>query len=225
MILKEINIEDQKLKYFVGINQVNFDYKNYLEANELTDDENSLIPIFNLITYIENRYNDCFLQFINDNLIIDENHILSAVYFLQKAFQQKSNILNKKSMELLLYLATKRQIKKGLENFGLTLDNIKEEKLTYCIVSLNNNIKDINQEIINKLQAEQGEITLNFHSIKKINKIKKHYKINDNHLKSIFNSYGFKLSDDEKESLSSISIAFNDILCEKMSILSLEKIK
>ena len=221
MIIKEINIEERKLNYFIGINQIRLNYNSYLEINRLSSDKDALDNIFNLITKIQDKFKDSLLQFVDDSLILSEAHVFSAVYFVQKAFQDKINILNKKNMELLLYLATKRQIKKGIESFGMKLTSLKEGFLTYVVVSPKNNLLEINQEILQLLEAQNSDLTINNLSNERFNRIKQHFQITNAQINSIRSSYGFK----QEDSLQSLFLAIHDLLCEKMSILSLEKVK
>jgi len=225
MIIKEINVDERKLNYFIGINQIQLNFKDYLELKNISSDKDALDIIFNLIIKIQEKFTDSILQFIDDSLILNEHHIFSALYFVQKAFQDKINILNKKNMELLLYLTTKRQIKKGIESFGMKITSLKEGFLTYVVVSAKNNIIEINQEILQLLGAKDGELTITKPSIERFNRIKQHFQISNEQINSIRNSYGFNQKDNVEDDLESLFLAVHDLLCEKMSILSLEKVK
>jgi len=221
MIIKEINIDERKLNYFIGINKIRLDYNDYLELINVSSDKDAMDNIFSLITKIQDKFKDSLLQFVDDSLILNENHVFSAIYFVQKAFQDKINILNKKNMELLLYLATKRQIKKGIESFGMKLTSLKEGFLTYVVVSPKNNIIEINQEILQLLGGQDGDFTINNPSIERFNRIQQHFQITNAQINSIRSSYGFQ----QEDNLQSLFLAIHDLLCEKMSILSLEKVK
>ena len=225
MIIKEIHIEDRNLSYFIGINQVRLDYNKYLELNKFSSDREAFDNIFKLITTIQDKFKDSVLQFIDDSLILNENHIFSAVYFVQKVFQDKVNISNKKNMELLLYLATKRQIKKGIESFGMKISSLKEGSLTFITISPRNDITEINQEILQLLNAKNGDLSIGSHTIERFNRIKEHFQVKNNQINSVRSSYSFNQTDNIKENLDSFYLAMHDLLCEKMSILSLEKIK
>lgn len=225
MIIKEIQINERKLRFYIGINQISLDYNNYLEINKLSNDKGAFENIFKIISIIQDRYKDFVLQFIDDSLILNENHIFTAVYYVEKAFQDNINISNKKNMELLLYLATKRQIKKGIESFGMKITNLKEGLLTYIMISPENNIIEINQEIINLLRAKNEDLTINIPTIEKYNRIFSHFKINNNQINAVRSAYRLNIDEKIEENLDSFYLAMYDLLCEKMSILSLEKVK
>lgn len=225
MIIKEIQIKERKLRVYIGINQISLDYNNYLEINKLSDDKEAFENIFKIISIIQDRYKDSILQFVDDSLILNEKHISTAVYYVEKAFQDNVNISNKKNMELLLYLATKRQIKKGIESFGMKITNLKEGSLTYITISPENNINEINQEILNLLRAKNEDLLINIPTIEKYNRIFCHFKMNNNQINAVRSAYRLNIDEKIEENLDSFYLAMHDLLCEKMSILSLEKIK
>jgi hypothetical protein len=225
MIIHEIFIEDLNLKYNIGINQINFDYNEFFELNNLLDENDALKYLFSLISQLNEKYKEAVIQFFNDEYLLNEDHIIKASYFIQKAFLNKVNISNNKSLELLLYLSTQRQIKRSIQSFGVKFSNLLLGNLNYCIISPKANISEINHEIINRLKARDLEITINNVSLEKLDKIKSYYDISDNQINSIINSYGEKEINTDDENTDSIIQALHDLICEKMSILSLEKIK
>ena len=227
MIVKEFNIKDFNLNYFVGLNQINLDLKKFLELNKLSNENDALNWIFGLIEKIQGSYKDSIVQFFNDKYVLNEEHLFTACYFVQKAFYNNINISNKKNIELFLYLATKRQIKEGIEAFGINIANLKATNLTYCIISLKNNIDKINGRILQNLYANESNLALNFQSVEKYNRIKDYFEISDNQINSVLNSYGYKKLDDVQitKNLENLFLALYDLICEKMSFLSLEKIK
>ena len=224
MIVKECFIEDLDLKYFIGINQISLNYQDLIELNNLKNDKEALEFLISLASQINEDIKDIVVQFIDDELILNQEHIFKSIYFVQKAFKNNLNISKSKSMEELLYLSSQRQIKKGIEAFGVKIQELKNGKLTYLILSQNNNIDNINQEILQRINGKNMEITINNISIEKLEKIKQYFNISNNQINSIINSYD-KQEVADNENLNLSILAIHDILCEKMSILSLEKIK
>lgn len=225
MILKEYFIEELNLKYFVGINQISVKYHEYLDLNKLKNDNDAIEFLISLSSQINEKYDDIIIQFIDDEFILNKDHIQKSIYFVYKAFIQEVNISNSKSMEVLLYLSSQRQIKKSIKAFGVKIQKLKHGNLTYLISSRKNIILNINQEILDRLNAKNAEITINNISEAKLDKIQEYYNISSNQITSIMNSYEKIKFENDKERLNLLMQAIHDILCEKMSILSLEKIK
>jgi tRNA threonylcarbamoyladenosine modification (KEOPS) complex Cgi121 subunit len=200
--------------YYLGINQIEIDPKE-VQINKLVE----------LIEVIQTHYADTVLQFFNDRYILKPEHILYASYFAQKAFYTKSNISNKKNLELLLYLAAKRQIKLSLEGFGVSNYNLKNRRISYCIISLEDNIQQINIEINSNLHSKDVSTNLGNLSIDKFKIVKKYFEFSDNQILTVLKSYGHKIDilDVNSLSLESLYKALNDLICEKMALLSLEK--
>ncbi|TFG24524.1 MAG: hypothetical protein EU529_03920 [Promethearchaeota archaeon] len=212
MIVKNFYISDLDLKYLVGINQIRiFDI--------------TLDFILNLTEKIQNEHKNSILQFFSDKYILNQDHIFTACYYTQKAFADKTNISKRKNIELLLYLATKRQIKNALEAFGI---NLKLDKIiSYVIISNENNLNKINEGVLESLGANEVELTINDQNLKKLNQIKSYFEISDNQINSVLNSYGVKEFNNEliDSNLNNLFLAVYDLICEKMAFLSLEKIK
>ncbi|MFX1259048.1 MAG: KEOPS complex subunit Cgi121 [Promethearchaeota archaeon] len=227
MIVKDFNIDDANLKYFVGINQINFDLKQLLDLNKVKNENEALDFIFNLIEKLQNFYKDSVVQFFSDNYILNQNQIFMACYYVQKAYIYNFNISKKKNIELFLYLAANRQIKIGIKYFGINISNLKMGKISYCVISPENNLDKINKEILENLNAKELGFTLNDKSVEKYNKIKDLFGISNNQIKVILNSYGInKFSNNQiAENLDYLFLALEDLIYEKMSLLSLENIK
>ena len=200
--------------YYVGINQIEIDPKE-VQINKLVE----------LIEVIQSHYEDTVLQFFNDRYILNPEHILHACYFVQKAFYTKYNISNKKNLELLLYLAAKRQIKLSLECFGVNDDNLRDKRISFCIISLKDNIQQVNIEINNNLHSKDIGSNLGNLSIDKFKIVKKYFELSDTQILTVLKAYGYKNDVFEINSLSLESLygALNDLICEKMALLSLEK--
>ncbi len=212
MIVKNFYISDLNLKYLVGINQIGiFDI--------------TLDSILNLTEKIQNNHKNSTIQFFSDKYILNQDHIFTACYYTQKAFTDKTNISKRKNIELLLYLATNRQIKNALEAFGI---NLKSDKIiSYVIISNENNLNKINEEVLESLGANEIELTINHQNLKKFNQIKSYFEISDNQINSVLNSYGVEEFNTDliANNLNNLFLAIYDLICEKMAFLSLEKIK
>jgi len=224
LIIKEFNIEDLNLHFFVGINQIKINLDEFLDFNKINDEENAINQFFKIIADLQNKNENSMLQFIKNEYILNYNHIFMACYNLQKAFQQNINISSKKKIELLLYLATNKQINKSIEAFGIDYSDLNKENCTYCIISPIDNLNRINDELLQMLGAEETLLTLNNQTLKKFNKIKEFFKISEDQIKIILNSYGIEINKTEIN-LNSKYSALNDLICEKMALLGLEQVK
>lgn len=216
MIIKKFNINDLKLNYFIGINQI-----------KLIDKKFALNQIFDLIENMQTSYDGSIIQFFNDKYVLSQDHVFLACYYVQKAFLQNINISNKKNIELFLYLATKRQIKISIEAFGITENSLKTGKLNFCIISPKNIIAELNIALLKHLGGIEIKFTLNNKTIEKFNRIKNFFNISDNQIITILNSYGISNINNFQinENLNILFSSLDDLICEKMTILSLEKIK
>ncbi|MFX0106077.1 MAG: KEOPS complex subunit Cgi121 [Candidatus Hodarchaeota archaeon] len=222
MIIRDFNIAESNLKFFVGINQIKINFDKFLEEDELDNGETALNRFFKLTEKIQNKNENLVIQFIKDRYILNQDHIFTACYYSQKAFQQKKNISNKKNIELLLYLATNRQINKSIEAVGIDYSDLVNNNLIFCIISQRDNVNEINNELLKILNAEEIELTINNQSDAKLNAIKEFFEISKNQLIPVLRSYEIKLKN-SRINLNSISLALYDLICEKMALLSLEK--
>ena len=200
--------------YHIGINQIEIDPEE-IQIKELVE----------LIEVIQSQHEDTVLQFFNDKYILNLDHVLHACYFVQKAFYTKSNISNKKNLELLLYLATKRQIKLSLECFGVNSYNLHNRRISFCIISQKDNIQQVNIEINSYLHSKDIGLNLGNLSIDKFKIVKKYFEFSDNQVLTVLKAYGYKndILDINSLNLESLYEALTDLICEKMALLSLEK--
>ncbi|NVM44112.1 MAG: hypothetical protein HWN79_04255 [Candidatus Lokiarchaeota archaeon] len=200
--------------YYVGINQIEIDPKK-VQINELVE----------LNEIVHSHHKDTFLQFFNDKYVLNPEHILYACYFVQKAFYASNNISKKKNLEFLLYLAANRQIKLSLEGFGVKDYNLTNKKINFCIISSEDNLKQVNREINEYLDSKDISLDLGYLSFDKFERIKNYFEFSDNQIITVLHSYGYK--NDKKEiksfKLERLYEALNDLICEKMALLSLEK--
>ena len=213
MIAKDFYISDLDLMYFIGINQIQSELKITFDF------------LFNLIEKIQNDTNS-MVQLFSDKYILNQEHLFTACYYVQKAFFNKVNISKRKNIEFLLYLASKRQIKNAIEAFGINILDLESGKISYIIVSNENNLNEINDEILQNLKANEIEITLNKKNAEKFNQIKSYFKISNNQINAVLNSYGVKNFSNKliANNLDNLFLALYDLICEKMALLSLEKI-
>jgi len=212
MIIQEFSFPEDALHYFVGLGSL------IITKLELDD-------IFNLIEIIQNRHEGVMLQFFNRKLILNYNHIFYACYHTLKTFHLKKNISNKMGIELLLYLAANRQIKKAIEYYGITTQIIHQGTIDFCIVSRNNNLDIIRKDLLKETSAEEIDLDLAKSSYDKYERIKEYFGINKNQIKTVLESYRI-LIDDTRTNIRNIEnlyLAIEDLICEKMVLLSLEK--
>ena len=224
MIVKAFNIKDLNLKFFVGINQIKLNLNRFLEFYSIDNKENALSHFFTILEEIQNKYKNSVIQFMKEKYILNQDHIFTACYYVEKAFLQKTKISNKKNIELLLYLAANRQINKSIEAFGIDYSDLTKQDLTYCIISPLNNLNKISDELSRGLNAEEKEMIINNQSNAKINIIKEYFKISDNQLNSVLKSYGI-ITNNSDLNLSIVVNALYDLICEKMALLHVEKAK
>lgn len=225
IIVKRFYIEDIDLEYFVGINRIKIDLPYILNKYQGSNGGKTLDSFFDLIKEFQIKNQVSLIQFIKDKFILNQDHIFVACYYILKAFHYRTNISNKKSIEFLLYLSTYRQIKKGFESFGITLQDLNKGELTFCIVSKVNNISQINKNLLIYLNAGELELDINNLSVKKLNRIIEFYDFSDKQITSVLNSYGIKKKshDEFLNDFESLTLAIFDLICEKMALLNLEK--
>ncbi|MFX1530222.1 MAG: KEOPS complex subunit Cgi121 [Promethearchaeota archaeon] len=227
MIVKDFYIEGMDLRYFVGINQIKLDINQFLKVNSITNEQEALNRVFDIIEELQNNNKESTIQFLKNKYVLNQDHLFMACYYMQKAFLLKTNISNKKNIELLLYLSTSRQISKGIETFGIEYNDLKQGNTIICIISPKNNIDEINNEILQILHAKEINLTIDNLTVKKIKSIIDNYEISDLQIKSVLNSYGNKNYNitDYINNLEPFSLAIFDLLCEKMALLNIEKTK
>jgi len=225
MIINKFKIKE--MNYIVGLNQISLDLTQLMDLHNLKHDNEVLDYIFNLIEEIQKKYDESIVQFLNDKFLLNQDHLFSACYYTLKAFMDNINISNKKNLELFLYLATQRQIKNGIKSFGIEISNLKDGKLNFCIISSKNNLDKINYDILQKMNGVERNIDINHITLEKFKRIKEFFKISENQIKSILSSYGFNLPKENEmvENLQTLFLALHDLICEKMALLSLEKVK
>jgi len=224
LITKEFMIEDLNLNYHVGINQINFNFTDFLDSKELKTEEDALEYLFSLIEIVQSKFKDSVIQFFKTNYILGTKHVFLACYFMQKAFYHKYNISNSKNIELMLYLSAKRQIKSAIDAYGINGDDLKSSNLLYCIISPNDNLTAINKEIYKDLNAGNVELSIDSIDLNKWEQVKEFFEISNDQINVILKSTG-KTEFQERNELTLKILVLQDLICEKMAFLSLEKTK
>lgn len=213
-------------KFIVKDNEIDFEYHVVINQIKIDGNKLNLTYLFEFIDKFQGNFPNAILQFFNSTYILNEKHVFSAAYYAQKAFQNDLNIANTKNIELFLYLAASRQIKVALDRFGLTDAQLEQGKITYCIITKQNQMQEMNEFIMEYLSAEEISYSINNQSQEKLDKIKDIFEISDAQLTSALKSQA-----EANKSLSEIkndpfwiAIALHELICEKMAILSLEKV-
>ncbi len=226
MIIRRIFVESKCLRYYVGIGGYAISYSDYLNSNNLTnhDDKTILDHFFSQLESIENHFKGSTIQMFKDDYLINREHLFLACYHVQKAFSNKTNIVNRKNLELLLYLSADRQIKNAINAFGIDVKDLKTNNLNYCIMSTQDNLHEISRAILKKINGTELNSEFNFEDINKYNMIKEFFQVRDAQVNVLMNSYD-ELHDFDNIDLRYKFNALYELVCEKMVLLSLEKIK
>ncbi|TFG17154.1 MAG: hypothetical protein EU531_04125 [Promethearchaeota archaeon] len=213
MIVQEFSFPKDNLHYFIGI-------------GTLIDMKVEFDDLFELIELIQNRFEGVMLQFFNSRLILSYNHIFYAAYHTLKTFNLKTNISNKKGIEFLLYIAASRQIKRALEYYGISMQQLNQGTIDFCIISMNTDLEIILKDILCKINVKERNLELAKKSYAKYEIIKEYFGINENQIKVVLKSYGVNFDDiqSNKNGINYLYLAIEDLICEKMVLLSLEKI-
>lgn len=216
MKTEEFYIDDLDLQYFVGLGKLTIQGK-----------KPSLDHLFKSIESIQKAHDQVVIQFFNDEYVLNEDHVYSAIYFVQNAFASNLNIATSKNIEFLLYLAANRQISMAMKFFGITTEHVNQRGLNFCIISSQDNLTPILQELLQTLKAEESELELGKNDLPKLQKITNLFKFNEEQIKTIMESYGIKkktlpilLKDTDMAEK-----VLLDLIGEEMALLSLEKIK
>jgi tRNA threonylcarbamoyladenosine modification (KEOPS) complex Cgi121 subunit len=223
----QTKISKNEISYFVGYDQVYLDIDKYKLENQLKTNEKVLQKLISQISQIQNQFEGVNIQLLDHSYLLNQRHLFLGCYFMQKAFKLGLNISNKRNIELLLYLAGKRQIKRALKAFGLKIAKLDDKPITFCILSPKNNLNDIRktiQQIISNHFVKHIDISdLN---LEKLERIRNFFNFNLNQLQVLSNSYNFNFKEISKneQHLENYAKILGDLISEKMSKLSLEKI-
>ena len=209
-----IKIGTSAFNYYIGINAIKLRLNN-----------RSLDSVIDTAHKIQMNFPDSVIQFFNDEFVLDQKHIVNACYYLLRSFNSNQNIASSKNIELLLYLACNRQIKFSLKYFGLNEEVLETGILHYCIIHNFDHIRKIDARILAELNCITVKSKLLEKSLEKFNKIKDFFGFTDNQLEVILKSYNIKLKYSELnlENVDLFYDSLNDLICERMTLLSLEK--
>ena len=223
MIKRELIFDNQNLKYDIGIGRIKINNKDSLKSENLNDDEKSELNLFfSKLDFLEHKFAGSTVQIIKDKYLINEDHLFIACYHVLKTFISKRNILNKKSLELLLYLSTNRQIKNGIEAFGIDSRELFGNELIYCIITPKNNLFQIKENLLKEFEGIEVNFESNYQNVNNYKDIIEYFQINDAQIDVIINSR----EDKHDKKLIDLKIKYEalfELICEKMALLTLVK--
>ncbi|MBD3254787.1 MAG: hypothetical protein GF383_06825 [Candidatus Lokiarchaeota archaeon] len=225
LIIQYFDIEELNLKYYVGISQILFDCSSLMKTLNMKTKKQLLDYIFDLIEQNQSKYNLAF-QIISPNHVLNQDHIYAACYYLKRAFATKTNISNNENIELLLYLSASRQIKVGIDRFGLNTQVLKDGKLLLCAISEKNNVEKSILDVNNKLSGNEIKPFHGINSLENFTKIKNLFEFNENQIFTILSSNGIDISSKNLNELDldALYLSLEELIFEEMALLSLEKI-
>ncbi|MFW5895638.1 MAG: KEOPS complex subunit Cgi121 [archaeon] len=221
-----IDIDGSQISYWVGLDQFILNLNKYLSQNNLKNEDEVLPSLIRKISRAQDKFPGSYIQLFDNRYLLNARHLYLAIYFMQKAFRYSINISNKPNIELLLYLAARRQIKRALNAFGLNILELDGKLVSLCIVSSTNNLNKIKDHILSQIIHYPPEkININDLSLKKLKRVRNFYKINKKQVQVLFRSYNFNFKGLSNENnLAEYTHILNDLIAEKMAKLSLEKI-
>ena len=217
-------------RFFLGFNGLQINLDDIREKHKLSKNSQVIDYLLNLLTDMNNKHPQAVLQILNPEFLLSKDHLIRAFYHAQKAFDTKMNISNQKSIELLLYLSATRQISEAFNRFGIKISNEKSNsniEFVYFIANNEDTIDLIKNQLVNNIPAKENFSIISEISIKKIAEIIGTYGITINQIGVVFQSYDipFKYENAlENNNLKDLHNAIQDIILEKMALLSLEKI-
>jgi len=216
MIVKKFVLDEMNLTYYVGITQIK--KKSTTEPIEKT---------FQVIKELQNDFNTSIIQFFLDRNVLNHDHIFHACYFVQKATTLNRNISSNQQIEILLYLAANREISKSIKRYGISKESLEAGNVICCIMNNDGDFSEILETISRKLNAVEIPITLESVSAEKFKRIKDLFDVADHQIEIILKSYNVKENIERllENDVNILVDALGDLLCEKMSLLSLEKVK
>lgn len=206
-------IKSKGIEYYIGINAI----KSKLNTKSLED-------TLALVHKIQLSFPGSVIQFFNDEFILNQKHIVDACYHFIKSFGSNRNIASSKNIELLLYLACNRQIKFSLKNFGINEETLDKGVLHYCVIHNIDIISEIDKRLLAELDSLPQKPKILDKSLEKFNKVKKFFNIKEKQINVILRSYNIKPEDTvlNPENLDLFYVCLNDLISEKMALLSLE---
>ena len=77
-MIKEFNVSELNLKYFVGINLISIDLAKLLDENKLENQAQVLDIIFDVIEKVQTTFKGSTIQFFSNEYVLGQNHIFNA---------------------------------------------------------------------------------------------------------------------------------------------------
>ena len=71
MIVKEFNIEELNLHFFVGINQIKINLDEFLDFYNIENEKEVLDHFFQFVEEIQNNYENSVVQFVKEKYILN----------------------------------------------------------------------------------------------------------------------------------------------------------
>jgi hypothetical protein len=91
---------------------------------------------------------------------------------------------------------------------------------------MNDDIEIILSDILNKINLKEINLKFSNNSYAKYENIKAYFGINENQIKAVLKSYRMSVNDilSDRNKIKYLYLALEDLICEKMALLSLEKV-
>jgi len=212
MIQTNLTLEEKK-QYSILINRIEYN------TEKMSQEE-----LFEILKKIQKKYPKSIIQLFSTRYLINKKHLIYAIYFSLKAYLRKTLISHRPSIELLIYLSANRQIREGINTFGMNEQELKKGIINYCIATDEPKSSEINGEFLQHFEYKEKPLQLKITSTDKFNQIKTLYSVKDIQLTTKLNSLGIQrnLHPNSEEEIDILSSALCDIVVEKMVLLSLE---
>lgn len=144
------------------------------------------------------------IQFFDAKHVAGPQHLYFAALNALNAFEKKANISNNLAIEALLYASAQRQIKKAVKMLGIKQDS---SEIAALIMTENRHKKTDYSRLVTKIIPGERDDSVLELTDKKIEKIKKLFKISDIEFEAKLKKEGL-----EKE-------AVTDLVIERMALL------
>lgn len=166
----------------------------------------SNVKLKNSNTFLEQfrKENKAPIQFFNAKHVAGSQHLYFAALNALNAFKKKTNISNNLEVEALLYASAQRQIKKAVQMLGIKQDS---SEVAALIITQNRHKKNDCLNLVTKIIPGERDDTVVELTNKKIEKIKRLFKISDIEFEAKLKREGL-----EKEALT-------DLVIERMALL------
>jgi tRNA threonylcarbamoyladenosine modification (KEOPS) complex Cgi121 subunit len=210
MNVKRFKLFDDDSIYYIAIGRI-----------KVLSRDIDLKKLFLKLDSIQDKEGMLLFQFFCTDHVLDYQHVCNACFFTLKAIKEKTCISNKNNLEFLLYLSTNRQIDNAIQDFGIKPVHAEKEFFDFCIVGNDRNILKKVDDIFDEFLLQEVRSELNTKNVDKFNKVKDYFSIKDLQMASILHSY----DQNSNENLDSLYLILNDLIREKMVLLSLEKAK